>query len=188
MKANRVLDLGCGRRKTAGALGVDHVALPGVDVVAEFDGVALPFRDDSFTRIVAHHVLEHIRDLPGLMAELHRVARPGAVIDIIVPYFPCVGAFGDPTHVRFFTYYTLDHFTTRPDLHSWFSDVRFEIRSRHIGFGRLHRLLGIGWLANRFPHVYENFFAFWFPGRTLQVEMIIPTSRNLQSDSSTLTF
>lgn len=176
MKTERVLDLGCGRRKTPGALGVDHVALPGVDIIAEFDGVPLPFRDHTFSHIVAHHLLEHIRDLPGLMAELHRISRPGATIDIVVPYFPCVGAFGDPTHVRFFTYYTLDHFTTRPDLHSWFSNVRFEIRSRRIGFGRLHRLLGIAWFANRFPHLYENFLPYLFPGRTLTVQMTIPSS------------
>lgn len=168
------LDLGCGPRKHDGAIGLDHICLPGVDVVAELEGAGLPFAAGSFTTIYAHHVLEHIRDLPAVMAELHRVSRPGARIEIVVPYYTCVGAFGDPTHVRFFTYYTFDHFSDRPDMHTWFSDTRFHIRSRRIGFGRLHRLLGIAWFANRFPHLYENFLPYIFPARTLTVVLERP--------------
>jgi hypothetical protein len=117
---------------------------------------------------------ESQRILEALLAELARIGKPGARIHVLVPYFSCVGAFGDPTHVRFFTYYTFDHFTEDPTRHTWFSGTRFRIARRKIGFGRLFRLLGVAWWANRWPHIYENFFAFTLPARTLEVDLIVP--------------
>lgn len=169
----QALDLGCGPNKHPGAIGVDCVPLDGVDIVADFECGQLPFPNKSFDIVYAHHVFEHIRNLPDLLAELRRICRPGAVIEVLVPYFTCVGAFGDPTHVRFFTYYTFDHFTDDPLRHTWFSSTRFAIRSRHIGFGRIFRVLGIEWFANRYPHIYENFFAYIFPARTLHAELVV---------------
>lgn len=171
------LDLGCGLRKHSGSIGIDRVRLDGVDIVADIERGQLPFRDRAFMQVYAHHVLEHITSLPDLLADLQRVCCPGAVIDVVVPYFTCVGAFGDPTHVRFFTYYTFDHFTNDPHRHTWFASTRFVVRRRHIGFGRLFRALGIEWFANRWPHLYENFFAFLFPACTLSVELVVPADQ-----------
>jgi SAM-dependent methyltransferase len=170
----RTLDLGCGYEKVGGALGLDVVPLPTVDILADVTGPGLPFQDNTFDVVYANHILEHITDLQSLLAELARIGRPGARIRVTVPYFSCVGAFGDPTHVRFFSYYTFDHYTEDPTRHTWFSNVRFGIAKRHIGFGRLFRTLGIEWWANRWPHIYENFFAFTLPARTLEVELIVP--------------
>lgn len=169
------LHIGCGRHKMAGAVGLDITPLPEVDVVLDLDRETLPFPDNHFEQVYAHHVLEHLRNLPDVLSELHRVCKDGAVIDILVPYYTCVGAFGDPTHVRFFTYRTLEHFAETDDKerYTWFSTTRFKIRQRHIGFGRLFRLLLIEFLANHFPDIYENFFAFTFPARTLAVQLIV---------------
>jgi SAM-dependent methyltransferase len=172
----RILDLGCGHEKVSGAIGLDVVSLPTVDVLADVTGPALPFQDNTFDIIHANHILEHVSDLEKLLGELARIGRPGARIRVTVPYFSCVGAFGDPTHVRFFSYYTFDHYTEDPSRHTWFSNVRFGIARRHIGFGRLFRLPGVEWWANRWPHVYENFFAFTLPARTLKVDLIVPDS------------
>ncbi|MEK6228960.1 MAG: class I SAM-dependent methyltransferase [Actinomycetota bacterium] len=60
-------------RASAGRLGVDVEA-------ACCDGAALPFPDDSFDIVFGHAVLHHLPDLPGAMAELRRVLRPGGVI------------------------------------------------------------------------------------------------------------
>jgi len=171
----KILHIGCGRHKIPGAIGLDITALPGVDVVLDLDKETLPFEADTFDEVYAHHVLEHLRNLAEVLGELHRVCKPGAVIDILVPYYTCVGAFGDPTHVRFFTYRTLEHFADTQDTerYTWFSTTRFTIDRRHIGFGRLFRLLLIEWLANRTPNIYENFFAFLFPARTLSTRLIV---------------
>jgi hypothetical protein len=46
------------------------------------------------------HTLEHIRDTLSLMAELYRVAQPGAKLTIRVPHGASDDAWEDPTHVR----------------------------------------------------------------------------------------
>ncbi|HEX2033864.1 MAG TPA: class I SAM-dependent methyltransferase [Chloroflexota bacterium] len=179
-KRGAVVDLGCGRRPVAGAFGVDRQALPGVEVLARLDGAHLPFATSSIAGVFALNVLEHLDDLPAVMAEIHRVLRPGASCMVEVPYFSSVSAFADPTHRRWFTYTTFDHFAApalegwQANRHTWFNQGQFVIGRRWLVFGRLHRVLGLSALANRFPTVYENFFAFWFPARALVVQLIKP--------------
>ena len=75
--------------RTLGAAMADagEVARP-VDRVmatAQGDGVHLPFPDDTFDRIIAAEVLEHIPDDDGAIAELHRVLKPGGTIAVTIP-------------------------------------------------------------------------------------------------------
>lgn len=49
------------------------------------DAVHLPFPDDTFERIIAAEVLEHIPDDVGAINELHRVLKPGGTIAVTVP-------------------------------------------------------------------------------------------------------
>lgn len=49
------------------------------------DAVRLPFPDDTFDRIIAAEVLEHIPDDQGAIAELYRVLKPGGTIATTVP-------------------------------------------------------------------------------------------------------
>ncbi len=51
------------------------------------DGLALPFADASFDRVICSEVLEHIPDDLGAMRELTRVLRPGGTMAITVPRF-----------------------------------------------------------------------------------------------------
>ena len=48
----------------------------------------MPFPDDHFDRAIAIHVLEHLRDLPRAVAELHRLLRPGGILAIVIPCDP----------------------------------------------------------------------------------------------------
>lgn len=50
----------------------------------------MPFDDDSFDRVLAIHVLEHLPDLPSALSEIERVLRPtGRLVAVI----PCEGGF-----------------------------------------------------------------------------------------------
>lgn len=49
------------------------------------DALRLPFRDDTFDRIICSEVFEHIPDDQGAMAELLRVLKPGGVLAATVP-------------------------------------------------------------------------------------------------------
>ena len=92
----RVLDVATGPGYAAGraaargadAVGVDFspemVALAarlqrGVDVRVG-DANALPFPDGSFGAVTANFLMPHVSDLPGVVRELARVARPGGRI------------------------------------------------------------------------------------------------------------
>jgi len=48
----------------------------------EYDGRTLPFDDDSFDLVYASHVLEHVEDERGFLAELARVARKWIFLEV----------------------------------------------------------------------------------------------------------
>jgi SAM-dependent methyltransferase len=53
------------------------------------DGTRLPFADNSFDRIIASEVMEHVPDDLCALEELTRVLRPGGTIAITIPaWFP----------------------------------------------------------------------------------------------------
>jgi SAM-dependent methyltransferase len=97
------LNIGCGRNILPGWINIDISPLPGIDVVADLARcreVPLPFADDSVDEFLLSHVIEHVHDVLGLMAELHRIAKPGAAMVIRVPHGASDDAFEDPSHVR----------------------------------------------------------------------------------------
>ncbi len=49
------------------------------------NGLTLPFPDNTFDRIIASEILEHVPDDLGVMAELHRVLKPGGALAATVP-------------------------------------------------------------------------------------------------------
>jgi predicted SAM-dependent methyltransferase len=81
-----IVDLGCGRQKAPGAIGVDVVALPGVDVVHDLSRVPYPLPDNSADEIRLSHVLEHFVDPLPILEETWRIARPGGIVHIRPPH------------------------------------------------------------------------------------------------------
>ena len=95
------LNLGCGRDVRPGWVNVDSAALPGVDVVTDFDREPrLPFADGTVGYSEGVHVIEHLRDPLPFMAELWRVTRGGGHAVFRCPYGSTDDADEDPTHVR----------------------------------------------------------------------------------------
>ena len=66
MAGKRILDIGCGRNKLPGAIGLDQMRLPGVDVVSNLND-RLPFADEEFEVVYSDQVLEHVPNLIGLI-------------------------------------------------------------------------------------------------------------------------
>lgn len=94
------LNLGCGRFPKPGYVNVDWKTMPGVDVVHDLSRLPFPFQDESFEQIDADHVLEHLPDVFGVMAEIHRILRPGGHLELAVPHFS--RGFAHPEHRRGF--------------------------------------------------------------------------------------
>lgn len=93
----RVLDVGAGQApwrelltqaeyvgldvESAGDFGMRST--PGV---IYYDGITMPFPDDSFEHVLCSEVLEHVPDASAFMAEVARVVRPGGSLVLTVPW------------------------------------------------------------------------------------------------------
>jgi SAM-dependent methyltransferase len=92
---HRVLDLGAGAGSLKGfphackvvTVDCDWGAFEhawGSGGVAAF-GQALPFGDAAFDLVICHHVLEHVAELDGTLAEIRRVLKPSGRLYVSVP-------------------------------------------------------------------------------------------------------
>lgn len=107
------IDLGCGRYKPKGFVGVDVYPGAGIDIVADLNQ-RFPFPDNCAEMIRAYDVIEHLDNRIHTMNEIWRIAKPGATVDLFVPSTDGRGAFQDPTHISFwninsFKYYCVEH-------------------------------------------------------------------------------
>lgn len=123
------LDLGCGKNKREGFIGVDTMAFDGVDIVLNlaekmqiansFDPLLphtvwkpWPWEKESVEEVHCSHFLEHLTNAERVhfYNELYRVMKTGAKCQLIVPHWSSGRAYGDPTHqwppvVEFSLYY-----------------------------------------------------------------------------------
>lgn len=109
LQGESVLDLGCGRKKLTGAIGLDMRDHENVDIVSDLEK-PLPFADATFDVVHADQVMEHIHKLIELVYEVYRVLKPGGTFVFHVPYYKSSWAHIDPTHVRSFTIQTMNYF------------------------------------------------------------------------------
>jgi len=115
--AGRVLELGGGRTPATDGVNVDVAAVSGVDVLADVTE-PWPFEPDSFDRIEAHHVLEHLShdDLPTVFHQAGTVLRVGGAFHAEVPLAHSRSAVTDPTHRSTWYWRTPAYYTADDDL------------------------------------------------------------------------
>ncbi len=107
------LDLGCGKNKKEGFIGVDQRKFDGVDVVLNLIKDKWPWKSGSVSEIHMSHALEHFTgpERVKIFNEMYRVMRTGATALITTPYYGSERAYGDFTHkwppVAGFLYYYL---------------------------------------------------------------------------------
>lgn len=176
----RILDFGCGRQRHANSIGIDINPASAADVIGDLDQLPYPFADNTFDEIWCDSILEHLTDILGVMQELHRIARPGARIIIITPHYTSVDAYTDPTHKHYFSSRTFDYLTGDFAEYAYYRNTTlFHKRATRIDFWPLPRLggiqpqrwLGAGFIANRYPVLYERFFAYILPAREIAYEL-----------------
>jgi len=163
------LDLGCGAAKTPGAVGIDIRPGAGVDIVHDLNKFPWPLDDNRFDTVICSHVLEHLADLPAVMAELHRICKPGARVRIVTPHFSSLNSWEDPTHLHHFARGSFTFFDTQ-NRHCC-TTVRLKTLHVEVGFGG-----GLWDFIGRvqyglFPSLWEKHFAFVFRARNLTVEL-----------------
>jgi SAM-dependent methyltransferase len=134
-----ILDIGCGNNKRPGAIGIDKVDLPSVDIIADVEQGLGFFPDGSADQIYSFHFLEHINNLEDLMAEMIRVLKKNGRAIIEVPHFSNPYYYSDPTHKRFFGLYTFYYFVEpkyqlRRKVPTHYSPFRIRVISQKIIF------------------------------------------------------
>ena len=129
-----ILELGCGRRKQAGRIGVDTLDLPGVDIVADLNQGLSFLPDHSVDEIHSTSLLEHLADLPAFLREILRVLKPTGKNYAYVPHFSNPYYYSDYTHTRFFGLYTFYYFVEPEDqlrrkVPHFYTDIRLRVHS-----------------------------------------------------------
>lgn len=94
------LDLGCGKNKKEGHVGVDIRKFEGVDVVADLSHGRWPWADSSVDEVNASHFVEHLDATERIhfVNELWRVLKKDAKANIVTPHWNSARAYGDLTH------------------------------------------------------------------------------------------
>lgn len=168
----RILDVGCGRDKLPGSVGLDSNPRSHADIIHDLDRRPWPLEDDSFDRVRAQDVLEHVNDFFGVMEEIYRVCRHGAIVSVRMPFMSSLHFATDPTHRRAGASGTFDYFDPKKPLGRYaYSDARFERVEFHYGRnhpglpGKFFQLIDplVVPLCERFPSSYEHYFAYIYP-------------------------
>ncbi len=93
----RILEIGAGTGRQAAEIRkrgfeVEAIEIPDsnykeerVFPIMDYDGVTIPFPDASFDVVFSSNVLEHVRDLEKMHAEIRRVLKPGGYCLHILP-------------------------------------------------------------------------------------------------------
>lgn len=127
----KTLHLGCGRKKQAGAIGVDIAPLPGVDIVHDISQ-GLPFEDNTFRYIIAEHILEHldVKSFNYAIEEIFRVAKNKAIVKIIVPHYSGRTAWIDPSHQRGFSVNMFDFYYALNPVFDFYTKAKFAVLAK----------------------------------------------------------
>ncbi len=186
-----ILNLGCGKTRIPGSIGVDSVEIPGfVDKVHDLDVVPYPFTESSVDEIHLYHVLEHLHEPVKKIEEMHRILKPGGLLYIRVPHFSSRGAFTDITHLRPYGVESFNCFEAQDEQH-YYTKASFQILNRQIKYfgmfqnsgtyekyinpNKINPLLHlpvmfINWLIGLSPKAFERFWCYWVGGA---VEVVV---------------
>lgn len=176
-----IIDIGCGKKKKPGRIGIDQVDLPGVDIVADIESGLPFFSDNSVDEIHCRSVLEHIGNFEYLLKEMMRVLKPDGKLHVFVPHFSNPYYYSDPTHVRAFGLYTFYYFVDaeyqlRRKVPNFYSDFRIQIVSQRLIFRSKFGLFGFFWKAfgklinscKLFQEYYEENLVYKIPAHGIE--------------------
>lgn len=152
LSGDRVIQLGSGNdRISPRIVNIDLFAFPEVDVVA--DCTRLPYKSGTLDGAISSAVFEHIENPEKVMAEIHRVLKPGGFILTGVPFMQ--GYHGSPSD---FTRWTTLGLRVFHEKHGF---VNNEI---HVIAGPTSSLLWVAqeWLAIVLSLGIRPLYYFWF--------------------------
>ncbi|MCS6951990.1 MAG: methyltransferase domain-containing protein [Bryobacterales bacterium] len=175
----RILDVGCGIKKYPGAIGIDRNPRSAADVLCDLDGPAYPFAAESFDRIRAIHVIEHVADVMRTMEEFWRLLKPGGRLLVVTPHYTDFSSFCDPTHRWHLNSFSFRYFGEDHGGFGYYTQVKFREISVRVRLLALWKWLGLEWLVNasrRFRRFWEHYLCFVVRGKVIEFEFEKPAS------------
>lgn len=145
---SRILDIGCGTNKVAGAIGMDVNPRTAADVIHDLDDLPYPFEADSFDEVIGRHVIEHVKEPMAVMCELHRITRAGGVVKLVAPHWTNPDFATDLTHRNHLNSYSFRNMTADRAVFDFYTDVRFRQRQVRVSVLNLWKLFGLEFLIN----------------------------------------
>ena len=176
----RVLDIGCGTNKVAGAVGMDVNPRTAADVIHDLDDLPYPFAANEFDEVIGRHVIEHVRDPMAVMCELHRITRNGGVVKLVAPHWTNPDFATDLTHRNHLNSYSFRNLTDERAVFPFYTDVRFRQLRVRVTLLNLWKLTGLEFLINldhRFPSArfirkfWEQYLNAIVRGKELHIEL-----------------
>ncbi len=169
----RALDIGCGRNKRPGSLGIDSNPAAVADVRADIDRSGLPFRGSAFDTVYLIHLIEHVFDAVATLEEVHRVTRPGGIVIIETPHYTDFSSFCDPTHRRHLNSFSFRCFTEEGGF-SYYTQRRMREKRVCVKLLRFWRFLGFEFAVNHsraFRKFWEHYLCFVVRGKAMTFEL-----------------
>ncbi len=164
-----VLDIGCGKKKQElGAIGLDRQPGSHADALCDLGLFPWPVRNKCADRIYLSHFLEHQPNLMRVMAEVRRIAKPGAEVIIVTPHYSSPDSYTDPTHLHHLGFHSFEYFVRDSFEDFTYGAGGFRILERRLTFGGNLLLDNVGrLLAALSVNFYEKHFAWVFPARNI---------------------
>ena len=194
----RRLNVGCGVDIRSGWLNFDSVDYGGNNL-GDLNRYPWPFPDSHFDEILCSHILEHLPNFNAVVTELWRVARPGALIDVRVPFFLSTKYYSEPDHrtpfgirsfdnyedirgrkLRFYEQWKLRQRT------NYGSPAQFVVESKRFHFSNFAALRWLNGLINIEPVIYERFFATWLTPEEVFFRLRVSKGNTVSGNSPSL--
>ena len=163
----RILDIGCGKKKRTGAIGIDKNESIGTDISHDLNVFPYPIENSSFDIIYCDNILGELDNIFKTMEEIYRIGNEGCEIKVIAPYFRSRYAYIHPNIKSFFTvdsfsFFDKDHYIFKRYQYTK-STFKIEkiIFNEDIPTNRFSSCIRI--LANKWPRVYEKYLSHIFP-------------------------
>ena len=158
-----------------GIINVDINLSASPDVICDLNTTWFPFLDNAFDMVVAISLLEHLKDFCSAMGEIHRIARPGASVHILVPHFSSAAAFVDPTHRQLLSARSCDYFIRETEIertYGFYQNYKFLLKKRYVELAGLWNYLPpLRWLAEKRTAFWEEYLCFLIRGSGVYWEL-----------------
>lgn len=171
----KILDIGCGRNKQKGAVGIDFHPASKADIKHNLNVFPWPLEDNSIDTVLAYNILEHLDDIPKTMDEIWRISRAGAILEIIVPFASSRWLHADPTHKRGFISSSLDFFITGSQ---YYGKIFTKAKFKRMEVEYTKDSDKIRWsdklflrLANKYKNYYETYFMYIYQIPTIYFKL-----------------